>query len=198
MFFTRMLMDSPFDEDAIQKLYEHLSAEFADTELNWKNGRSSEDDPSEADFAEIRINGKAFFTMNRKMERAGFKFSVVEGCETKAINAIKESGLGYQPPELTNPILFATIYALIFFCLCLFVDSDIFPVLLVSFGLLITGVTLYLISLIHNLGNGILKTSSTIGIIGLLLLAPSSMLLFPLLTAMNKRSLYRKMDELAE
>jgi len=188
-------MDSPFDEEGIKKLHSHLSESFPDAKLIWKSGRSLEDDPTEADYAEIRINDKMFFSMNRKIERAIFKFGVIEGHETEALKAIRDSGLGYAAPELTNPVACAIVYFLLFIALCVFMEPDVVAIVMVCFGIMMTGIILYLISLNRNLGNGLLKASSVITILGLLPLAPSSMLLFPLLIATNKRSLYRRMDQ---
>lgn len=196
MFFTRYLMDTPFDEEGIKKLHERLLKYFPDAVLSWKDGKCYEENPLDADSAEIKIGDKAFFSISRRNDKAVFKFSVMKEQKEDAVRAIKASGLGHDLSEMTKPVSLAVLYLLIFCFLVAFYEHRVFiPVLLVCFGILVTESVAYLVSLYKNLDNSYLRISSVVSIIGLIPLAPASMLLFPLMMAMNKRALYKLMDE---
>ncbi len=194
MFFSRFIIDTTFDTNRIEKLYELLSKDIPDLELVWRYKREIVDNPSEADNVSILNNYKTFFTLVETRNRGNIRFSLVKGYEQIVLNALKETGITVEPQSFSTPIICVFAYILLFIIACA-ANPDYAPFLSVLFVILLSGIISYAISAFKNYDCEIPGYSSVLTIIGLVCFSPSSLLLFPLITALNKQKLHNLIEQ---
>ena len=194
MFFSKGFIYRTYDIEAIKRFYHLLSIDIPDLSIEWRRGRYIESEAVNADIVLIKRNEKILFMHNRNNDKGFINFSVVGQEEQIVLNAAREADIVSGPHSFKLGVGCALGY--IFLMSLIFVGGGLQPELespiLFCLLILLVGLAMYIGALINNGGRFILAIASVISIIGLLLLAPASLLLFPIMLAVNRQALFKK------
>ena len=198
MFFSRFLIKSVFfDHKNIQHLYDLLSKDYPNLELIWKSDLKTVSDPQLANAGVIKINNKTVFSQNEKNGQGIIVFGRLKGKEKQILRLLKESGFTFEEPVINNGIMCLVLFLCLVALAC-FLNSSYILYIIISAIILLSGIILYALSskLIWNSEYTLRNISSVLLIIGLLCMAPSSLLTFPLMKYMNQKSLCTMIENL--
>lgn len=193
MLFSRRPINCYFDSAQIQEFYNLIANDFSDIELIWKSGRKEVDDRDIADSASIKIIGRNMFNLNSYNHRGTINLSLIEGKEDVVFKALKSTRIVSEAPSFGTAWLCLFIYVALAVVIC-FLRPDASPFIFACFAIHAVGFGGYSLSVFLKWDKLIANIFSIILIIGMLGLAPSSMLSFPMLLAIGRNALFKDVE----
>ena len=191
MFFSRIFIEGPFDTEKVEKLYDALSKEFSDLNFIWREKRDVAYDPSTADNVVIEKDGKNLFVLNSVNSRGVFVMKRTDGKEKEALKILYDNGFLFDEPSSGTAIGCIVLFVLAVLFICTMRPDVAFLIIPLAITLFV-GIALYAFALngIKTSEYTLLNISTIISFIGLLGMAPSSLLTFPLVKYLNQRKVF--------
>lgn len=195
MLFSNLQLECCYDVNNISKFYEDLQKIYPNSQMTiiWRKGLKKTDDSTIADSVVIKKDSKTLFSAVYQKSRGILKLSGLQDKEAEVLRAIKNNDLTYsEPPSFTTGILCAILYFFIFiFLIATRLDSGFVIFLFIAFALMCIGLASYAMTLSGSRNTVLLRVTSIIAVVGLLPLAPGSMLLMPLMLALSRNTAHK-------